>query len=66
MLAFFQCAKMQISCLLILLFLSHNLFCEEKRLGKITIYHILHHVAVVAVLFDGISAGKSRRKNGLP
>lgn len=41
MLAFFQCAKMQISCLLILLFLSHNLFCEEKRLGKITIYHIL-------------------------
>lgn len=56
MLAFFQCAKMQISCLLILLFLSHNLFCEEKRLGKITIYHILHHAAVVAVLFDGISA----------
>lgn len=51
MLAFFQCAKMQISCLLILLFLSHNLFCEEKRLGKITIYHILHHVAVVAALF---------------
>lgn len=45
MLAFFQCAKMQISCLLILLFLSYNLFCEEKRLGKITIYHILHHAA---------------------
>lgn len=67
MLAFFQCAKMQISCLLILLFLSHNLFCEEKQLGKITIYHILHHVAVVAVLFFfWFSAGKSRRKNGLP
>ncbi len=56
MFEFLQCARMQIACLLILLFLSHDLFKEEKRVGKITLYHILHHVAVVAVLFDGISA----------
>lgn len=52
MLTFFQCAKMQISCLLILLFLSHNLFCEEKRLGKITIYHILRCHAAGQVFLD--------------
>ena len=56
MFEFLQYAKMQLACLLILLFLSHNLFSEERRLGKVTIYHVLHHVAAIAVLFDGISA----------
>lgn len=56
MLEFFQYAKMQIACILILMYLSHNLYKEGKGQCKFRIYFILHHVAIVAVLFDGLSS----------
>lgn len=55
MMEFIYCTRMQIACLLILLVLYHNLFKEGRHLCKLSVYFLLHNVALLAVLFDGLS-----------
>lgn len=53
---YLQNSKMQFACFLILLYMTHHLFNEKKLRKENCLFYIMHHIAILSVAFDGITA----------